>query len=429
MEVVWELKTATGTQKRRAAKACNDCKRRKKKCPHTRSLSQRRHSRSAPGGRGGAQSPGTTCIDYTLKEPPQDVTKSSDDPSETSGEPIQVGDYHAESLLTELAAETPGEMVDRPGTQDYREPYDSSVTQLVGRRNTLSRCCIETIQRHENRWEYDLTCEPKTWVAEHYCDHAGALKALALPRDTQDALITTYISSLDALIPIVDGGQILRDYTMGRASPYLVNAICLTSCKTKQAAPYLRLSDDGPTLAPNDFAKAIYRDLEVAMKLDLEPNRLIKVQILALMWLHHDEYRGMQKSSAYLSQAIHDAFVLSLHFENPNRPARVQCSYLWWTLRALDRQNACLQGVPLVIADRDVDLSRPLLKGDNRSQVATITLRLGDEMDEVMEIYRPFLQRRGQTVLDEFPTFSEIAAGVDLSRLQESHKGKYSKPT
>lgn len=430
MEIIWELKQPTGTQRKRAAKACNDCKKRKRKCPHVRLFTHRRRHPST-GGTGNDERPNESPVPIdeeepaspALDEPSREIVKVTEDTSDISEEPIRVGDFHTDSILTEIVAETPGDRADRPAVQDYSKPFDSSVTQLVGRKNTSSRSAAETIQRNNKRWQYDLRCEPKAWVADHYNYH-DALQGLALPKETQDALVTTYISSLDAIVPIVDGGQLLRDYTMGRASPHLIRAICLTACKTKPAAPFLRLTNGGPTMSSHDFAKALFKDLEATIRLDLEPNRLTKTQILALMWLHHDDNRGMQKASAFLSQAIQEAFVLALHFENPHRPNRLQCTYLWWTLRALDRQNACLQGMPLIIADRDIDISRPPLQGDSRSQVTAIKLKLGDVMDEVMEIYRPFLQRRGYTMLDEFPSFAEITAGTDLSMVQESHQRK-----
>ncbi|VUC26003.1 unnamed protein product, partial [Clonostachys rosea] len=353
-----------------------------------------------------------------------DYAKSPGDSAESSNEPIRVGDYHAESLLAELVAESPEDTASRPATQDAREPFKSSVTQLVGRMNNRSRCCAETIERHSARWAFDLSLKPRTWVVEHYQGRmrAGDTEAVALPKETQDALITTYISNLDALIPIFDGSLFLREYVLGSASPYMVKAICLTACKIKQAAPYLRLTEGGLVLTPRVFSKAIYKDLEVAVDLDLEPNRLHKIQILALMWLHHDDHCGIQKASARLSQAINEAFVLSLHFDNEDRPHHEQCKQLWWTLRAFDRQNPCLQGVPSIIMDRDVDVARPEWRDNSRSQAAIICLRLGDIMDDVMEIYRPRLQRRGVTVLQDFPTFAEVTGGTDLALLQESHR-------
>ncbi|KAK2592771.1 hypothetical protein QQS21_009514 [Conoideocrella luteorostrata] len=433
MEVMWELSNTSGVPRKRAAKACGDCKRRKKKCSHTRWTSRRRRT-SSQQPPGDSEIPQIQQLSHETHRSqfPSDGNfyhgandaKSSGESTDPSNEPIPVGDYHVESILTELVSESPEDTSSRAATQDAGEPFKSSITQLVGRRNNMSRCCSKTIERFATRWAFDISLKPKTWVLEHYHSHMQprAPKPMALPKETQDALITTYISNLDALVPIFDGSLFLREYVQGSASPHMVKAICLTACKIKQAAPYLRLTDNGPVLTQSDFASLIYKDLEVAVDLDLEPSRLVKIQTLALMWLHHDSHRGIHKASTYLVQAIRDAFILALNFEDADRPNREQCRSLWWTLRAFDRQNTCLQGHPFIIMDRDVDISGPEPRENSRSQAAFISLRLGNLMDEVMEIYRPRLQRRGVTVLEEFPTFAQVLEGTDLQLLQESNK-------
>lgn len=76
-----------------------------------------------------------------------------------------------------------------------------------------------------------------------YLMAAGAYRIL--PQDTKDALVTTYISSFNGVLPIVDAGNLLRQYYLGRASERLIQAVCLLACKNQQAVPYLRLSGGG----------------------------------------------------------------------------------------------------------------------------------------------------------------------------------------
>lgn len=112
-----------------------------------------------------------------------------------------------------------------------------------------------------------------------YLEESGAF--LELPRSTTDALLPVYNAVLDDIVPVVDGATVLRDHSNGRCSIYLVRAICLVICKTKQAIPFLRLSDNGAVLKPLDFASKLLSGLDAALKADLEPDRLVKIQILA----------------------------------------------------------------------------------------------------------------------------------------------------
>jgi hypothetical protein len=199
----------------------------------------------------------------------------------------------------------------------------------------------------------------------------------------------------------------------------------LVACKTEQAAPFLRLRDNGPLLEPLSFAKTLYNGLDAAVRADLELDRFANIQILALMSLHNDGLGGFEEASAHLSQAIHEAWVLNLHFYLPGRTALEQSTLLWWTLWSLDRINAILQASPLMIADRDIDLARPPLDSEYKHQVLTISLRLGDVLDKVIEVYRPTSDPGLIGWDDDFPSWADICAGVNLNVLQVSHRGEW----
>jgi hypothetical protein len=219
-------------------------------------------------------------------------------------------------------------------------------------------------------------------------------------------------------------GKVLRDYFKGQASELLIQAICLVICKAEQAAPFLRISEGGPLLEPLAFARTLYDGLDAAIRADLEPDRFTNIQILALMHLHNDGRAGFEEASAHLSQAIHEAWVLKLHFYLPDRTAPEQSSLLWWTLWSLDRVNAVLEASPLMIADRDIDLSRPPVDSEYKHQVMAISLRLGDILDNVIEVYRPTSDPSLIGWEDDFPSWSDVCTGVDLNALQTSHRGE-----
>ncbi|KAJ5714537.1 uncharacterized protein N7483_011718 [Penicillium malachiteum] len=247
--------------------------------------------------------------------------------------PPRVGDYHPESILTELSA-PPAEV------NAQRQPADDAPNPVTSHSNVKSL-------RQNERWQYDsirLTSLPMSSHLKDYLAETGAFRTL--PRSTQDGLVTTYITSIDCLMPILDGSDALRKYSNQKLSPLLINAMCLLACKASPAAPYLRLTEKGPLLNPPEFAKTLYDGLDVAMRMDLEQDRLVRIQILALMSQYHDGRGAVREASARLSQAIHDSWILTLHYDIPVHRDQVQCRYIWWTLRALDRLNACLHGCP-----------------------------------------------------------------------------------
>ncbi|KIW35327.1 uncharacterized protein PV07_02029 [Cladophialophora immunda] len=398
MQVVWEADTAAFASRKRAARACQKCRAAKKRCHHT------------------------------FQRPPEQQADSDGLervlPNLTHKEPIRfVGDLNPESILTDLSSRKQGsQRISRVGTwveqsrdlQDGLPPEDLGppLPQKSGDKTPLN---VEKYGRVEGG-RRTLTGHQR-----NYLQAVGAFRVL--PKATQDALVTTYIACFDGLLPILNGIKLLRDYTEGRCSIFLMQAICLVTCKTEEAAPYLRLYDDGPLLDPIPFARSLHTGLDAAMKADLEPDRVTKIQILTLMHLHNDGPGGIEESSLHLSQAIHDAWTAGLHIHTPGRSPKDQSSMLWWTIWTLDKINACLGGRPIVIANRDIDIARPPLEnGVPRSNVINLWLRLGELLDEVIEFYRPTADPECTGWEAEFPAYRSLTEGIDLSLLPVSEQ-------
>ena len=390
MQVVWEADTAAFASRKRAARACQKCRAAKKRCHHT------------------------------FQRPPEQQADSDGLnrvlPNLTHKEPIRfVGDLNPESILTDLSSRAQGsQRISRVGTwvEQSREIQHELPPEELG---PLPKTGDKTPINVEKYGKVEGGRRTLTGHQRNYLQAVGAFRVL--PKATQDALITTYIACLDGLLPIMNGTKLLRDYMDGRCSIFLIQAICLVTCKTEEAAPYLRLYDDGPLLDPIPFARSLHTGLDAAMKADLEPDRVTKIQILTLMHLHNDGPGGIEESSLHLSQAIHDAWTAGLHIHTPGRTPKDQHSMLWWTIWTLDKINACLGGRPIMIANRDIDITRPPLESGPRSQVMSAWLRLGDLLDEVIEFYRPTAEIDATGWETEFPSFQSLTEDMNLSIL------------
>jgi hypothetical protein len=399
MQVVWEADTAAFASRKRAARACQKCRSAKKRCHHT---FQRDPDQQAD----------TDGLDRVL-------------PNLTHKEPIRfVGDLNPESILTDLSSRLEGgKRISRVGTwveqsrhlQDHLPQEDLGPVLKHGEKTPIN---VEKYGKIEGG-RRTLTGHQR-----NYLQAVGAFRVL--PKATQDALFTTYIACFDGILPIFDGSKLLRDYTEGRCSIFLLQAIALVTCKTEEAAPYLRLYEDGPLLDPIPFARSLHTGLDAAMKADLEPDRVTKIQILTLMHLHNDGPGGIEESSLHLSQAIHDAWTAGLHIHTPGRTLVDPSSMLWWTIWTLDKLNACVGGRPIMIANRDIDIARPPLSDDSKSQIICAWLRLGDLLDEVIEFYRPIADLNSTGWETEFPSYKSLLEGIDLSSLQNSEQSNLS---
>lgn len=399
MQVVWEADTAAFANRKRAARACTKCRAAKKRCHHT---FQRPPEQQAD----------SDGLDRVL-------------PNLTHKEPIRfVGDTNPESILTDLSSRAKGAArISRVGTwvEQSRHPQDDFPPEDLG---PPARSCNKTPINVEKYGKFEGGRRVLTGHQRNYLQAVGAFRVL--PKATQDALITTYISCLDGLLPILYGPKLLRDWTEGRCSIFLIQAICLVTCKTEEAAPYLRLYDDGPLLEPIPFARSLHTGLDAAMKADLEPDRVTKIQILTLMHLHNDGPGGIEESSLHLSQAIHDAWTAGIHIQTPGRTPRDQASMLWWTIWTLDKFNACLGGRPIMIANRDIDIKEPPLESSAKSQVIHAWLRLGNLLDEVIEFYRPTANPDATGWETDFPSYTLLTQDIDLSMLSDGEQSTFS---
>ncbi|KAL6415613.1 hypothetical protein AUP68_02179 [Ilyonectria robusta] len=334
----------------------------------------------------------------------------------SSTSPVPVHEYDPESVLEDLSP------LAQPLTGDQLEPCPAPLRASLSRTQTTAcqsaRRKVIWYRRYKRR-----TAVPK--LSEHhrkYLEDVGAL--LELPRTTSEGLLPIYISLLDDLIPVMDAVSVFRDLSNGRSSIYLVRAICLVICKAQQAAPFLRLRDGGPLLNHMNFASKLLAGLDAAIKANLEPDRVTKIQVLALMHLHNDGQGGVDRSSSYLSQAISEAWSVSLHFTIAGNSEQEQCDYLWWSLRNFDRLNKPIMGAaPFIIDDTDISIKRiSPTAGTYRSRLMAVSLILGDLMATATKVYKA----SSTATVDDcqyFPSFAELTSGVDLNSCHRAHRG------
>lgn len=336
-------------------------------------------------------------------------------PHLTHKEPVRfVGDLNPESILTELDESKDPARPSRIGVWMPDEGRRPNKQLLPPMEPPSSKSGEKTPNNVEKYARAEGGKRTLTGAYRQYLQSVGAFRVL--PKATQDALVTTYIACFDGLLPIIDCGKLLRDYTAGTTSIFLVQAICLVTCKVADAQQWLRLHENGELLEPIQFARSLHTGLDAAMKADLEPDRVTKIQILTLMHLHNDGPGGIEESSSHLSQAIHDAWTAGLHIQTTGRTQVDQASMLWWTIWALDRFNACIGGRPIMIADRDIDLARPPIDSTVKSPCVLVWINLAELLDQVIEYYRPRMYETDTTGWEsDFPTWESMLEGIDIS--------------
>lgn len=390
---------------------CQECRSRKKRCFHVDKVTK--INRANEGGE-----------DDTSEVSPAN-SQSKGDTRVSSPSPGPVSEYNPQYVLSDL--------LDASKSDGAAEKLDASLVKPdAGRHGSIQKShrshFIEhnTVRQRLCYYQQKRRVEAPKLSEDHrrYLEDMGVF--MELPRTTTDALLPIYISILDDLIPVIDGPSVFRDYSNGQASPYLVKAICLVTCKFSHAAPFLRLREDGPLLDPLKFASKLLTSLDTAIRAELEPDLITRIQILALMHLNNDGPAGKDRAASHLSQAICIAWSMSLHFKIPGNPDQDICDLLWWSLRNFDRLNKPVAGAgPFMIDDTDIAIERIAPREDSyRTQLMGVALVLGDLMKKATNIYKASSTAIRDDCQD-FPSLSDITVGTKFDKFHRWHRGKF----
>lgn len=400
MEFVWQSRETA--PRKRTAEACAACRSRKKRCYHSGNHRTEREER----------------VNRTVNR--RKTPFSNNTTRRSSPSPGRVSEYNPGSVLAALSENT-------ESGSNSQLPESHPTSSQLARQVSAPSPSVASEARRRLIWykQHKNRVAPPSLSEAHrkYLEDEGAF--VTLPRSTTDALLPLYTSILDDLTPIVNGTSVSRDHSNGHASAYLVKAMCLVVCKAKQAAPFLRLADSGPILEPLEFASKLLAGLDAAIKADLEPDRVAKIQILALMHLHNDGLGGVDRASSYLSQAICEAWSMCIHLKTPGNPDKETCEYLWWSLRNFDRiGKPVMAAAPFFIDDADIGIERiKSQEASYRSQLMAVALNLGDLMKLATKAYKA----ASTSVVDgcrEFPSLSEITSGSGFDQFHMSHRGE-----
>ena len=234
--------------------------------------------------------------------------------------------------------------------------------------------------------------EAKVQRALHqYLDAVGV--NLLPPRKSQDALVDLYFTYVHPLLPLIDKNLFSEQYSQGQDSRILVQAICVVASKHADAATHLCLGDDPRIMGPREFSHRLYNAVIAGIEAKLEKNRVILIQVLALISLHCEGPDGAEQASMHLAQAIHHAHTFGLQFghqwKNQKSEDQENLEDLFWCLWSLDKINACMNGRPLIMHDRDNSLTKLPTDPEKRSSPFGVWLQISEILDKVIDYYRP----------------------------------------
>lgn len=242
-------------------------------------------------------------------------------------------------------------------------------------------------------------------LQQRYVSASQASKGL--PATTRDALTTIYFSTVNRIVPLLDEHEFMSAQTEGTSSTFLERAVCLVSANDRAAAPHLLLIENAEVMGTRQFCSELYRGLAAAMDAELEPDRLTRIRVRALMSLHCEGYEGAEAASLNLCHAIHQAQTIGLHLDRPGRKPADPVVQLFWCLWTLDKVHASIGGRPVLLADRDIGIEKPNIHAQRLPGAFGVWLAISDLLATVISFYRPSASNTSGWE-EGFPAFEDI---------------------
>ncbi|KAJ5951801.1 uncharacterized protein N7479_010214 [Penicillium vulpinum] len=413
MEFTWLPDIPQSRNRTRALRACPKCQRSKKRCRH---LIPKWEPSDDPNRQSSPQPSNDPArpIHREVSNREQFPTSAHRNRARTTPDspallPVPVterfvGDLNPESLIRER--------LDEPTGSPLRDRIGLWISSSAAQKAKLRK--LQGVQRGQTTTEEYVANSPAQTAINgqaiasllHQRFAAGMQACEQLPLRTRQSLSAIYFSKVNHIVPIVDR-DFIQAQAEGLASVFLENAICLAAAKTHASNPYLRLVSGGPILPSRQFCSQIYKGLVVAMDTELEPDRLTRIRILALMSLHCEGLEGAEAASLHLCQAIHQAQTVGLHLGRPNQTSTDSLTKLFWCLWTLDKMHASIGGRPVLLADRDIGVVKPSVGTQTSRGAFEVWLAVSDLLATVISFYRPSAETTSGWE-EGFPAFEDI---------------------
>ncbi|CZS94521.1 uncharacterized protein RAG0_04466 [Rhynchosporium agropyri] len=221
------------------------------------------------------------------------------------------------------------------------------------------------------------------------------------------ALIRIYFDKIYPIVPFVSERMLQSARLTKLERVALQQGICLAASKDITARKYLTLSDATP-LSCREFGERLSGAMRIIIETGLITDKIVLIQIFALLSQFIDDPPGEDLSSQYCMKAVHQAQSLGLHIKGQEEVDDQGQTTMLCCIWAMDRMNAAFKGRPVTMHERDLrkDLGYCLQIQDPAFR---LFLEIVTLLDKVIGFYRPQSNPGDAFVSDmEFPAYEDI---------------------
>lgn len=391
-----------GKKRKDTARACDRCRKRKKRCRHNNTNTSERGS-SNPDTEPAVLTSTSITKDGTLSAPQNieflglaetgaalappsilddvtDLRKAEANRSETHPQPLEsrfIGYLNPEGIVRAVNLQCPASGVSSAGKVGiwHSEKPDESGRQVA----------------------YLMTPSPSSLFESFSANARNAIlpilkeECLSIlpPSKHCEALCGIYFEKLHALFPIVNYAAYQRLPDQSPSRILLEQAMCLAASHDPSSRPHLVMVENEHPISLKEFGKRMFSAMRITVELGLVTNRIILIQVLALMSFFANGSEDSETSALIVGRAVHYTHSLGLHMQDRDgEPDRDYAEIIFCCVWTIDRINAALNGRPVLMHEQDIGRS---LQKCFASQVPAFKLLLHvvDLLDHVIRLYHP----------------------------------------
>jgi hypothetical protein len=224
-----------------------------------------------------------------------------------------------------------------------------------------------------------------------------------------EVLSKMYFERIHPIFPMIDenGFNGLQIADPGRI--LLQQGICLAVSKNYVAKEHLFLVGLDSLLSCREFGNRLFAAMRLSIELGLVTDHIVLIQALILMSHFADGPDSGDLSSQLCARAVHHVQTIGLHLRwrllNPENQYGITLLCCVW---ALDRMNAAFLGRPVLIHERDIGTNLDQCF-EQQGAYFRLFLHVILLLDKIIELYRP-LTANELRIEVEFPSFEDLVA-------------------
>jgi hypothetical protein len=228
-------------------------------------------------------------------------------------------------------------------------------------------------------------------------------------------LLSFYVEEIHPLLPLIDVKSFQRD--IDRNSKVLLSqAMCLLASMNPQCKSLLYLPDETEPLPPRVFGRRIFCAMRCAIELGAVTNKLVLIQALGSLSLFTEGPEGPETSSQLCARMVQLVQTLGLHIQrgsNYEEEYEVTCLCCAW---ALDRLNAAIHGRPVLMHERDIGMNLDKCF-EVQKPAFRLLLSVIRQLDQVIDLYRPHSTSNGAAIESNYLHFDDIVVSAQCTNL------------